>query len=386
MVTGRIQQAGIKEIGFSLLKTGKNVSLRTETDRSPKYMRTKKILVTGAAGFIGSWLTMRLLKDHPEISVVGYDNLNPYYPVSLKEYRLDMIDALPESEGRWTFVSGELEDREKVRAVFDEHRPEMVVNLAAQAGVRRSLREPEVYLASNVIGFFNILESCREYHVGHLVFASSSSVYGDSRDVPFEPDQDTDHPVSFYAATKKTNEVMGYAYSKCFGIPMTALRFFSVYGPAGRPDMAYYHFSETWMSGKNISLFDEGRCKRDFTYIDDVVSALEQILLSGKSEELFDAMETPFRVYNIGNENPVLMTDFVRILSDSLIRYGALPTDFSLWDRVDMVGKQAGDPEITCADSSGLLNDYGIKPSVNIEEGLDRFARWFAQYKNGAKK
>lgn len=352
----------------------------------------KTIFVTGAAGFIGAFLSAELLRQNEKVHIVGIDSMNDYYEVSLKEYRLDMLNKLAaerESVGcRFSFIRGNMADKAVTDAAFAEYKPDIVVNLAAQAGVRYSIDHPDVYIESNLIGFYNILEACRhsydngEKGVEHLVYASSSSVYGSNKKVPYSTDDKVDNPVSLYAATKKSDELLAHAYSKLYNIPSTGLRFFTVYGPAGRPDMAYFGFTNKLRAGQTIEIFNYGNCKRDFTYIDDIVEGIIRVM--GKAPERRtgeDGLpEPPYMVYNIGNSNPENLLDFVKILSEELVDAGVLPADYDFESHKKLVPMQPGDVEITYADTTPLERDFGFKPHTPLREGLRRFARWYSEY------
>ena len=334
------------------------------------------ILVTGAAGFIGSFLCKKLLEtaDH---QVVGVDNLNNYYDVSLKESRLKMLE-----NKNFMFVKGDISDKAFIDKLFSEHKFDIVVNLAAQAGVRYSIDHPDVYIASNIIGFYNILEACRYHTPKHLVYASSSSVYGGNEKVPFSVEDKVDNPVSLYAATKKSNELLAHAYSKLYNIPTTGLRFFTVYGPMGRPDMAYFSFTNKLIKGETIEIFNYGNCKRDFTYVDDIVEGIIRVM--NKAPERKDGEDglpiPPYKLYNIGNNNPENLLDFVQILSEELVKAEVLPKDYDFEAHKKLVPMQKGDVPITYADTSALEKDFGYKPSTTLREGLRRFAQWYAKY------
>lgn len=335
------------------------------------------ILVTGAAGFIGSNLAKRLLRDFPEARIVGVDNLNDYYDVSLKHERLAQIAALG---GQWTFVQADIADRTAVEQLFAGHRFSVVVNLAAQAGVRYSIDHPEAYISSNLVGFYNILEACRHHPVRHLVYASSSSVYGANSKVPYSTDDPVDTPVSLYAATKKSNELLAHAYSKLYDIPTTGLRFFTVYGPAGRPDMAYYKFTEMLLAGKTIQLYNHGHCRRDFTYVDDIVEGVVRVMQRApERRQGADGLPVPpYKIYNIGNSSPVELLDFVTILQEELVRAGVLPPDYDFAAHRQLVPMQPGDVVATYADTSPLERDFGFRPSTSLRDGLRAFAEWYA--------
>ncbi len=344
----------------------------------------KTVLVTGAAGFIGSYLAMALLKKYGRITVAGFDNMNDYYDVSLKEYRLRQISGLAESlPGRdWSFVKGDLADKDLVMKTFERYRPAAVVNLAAQAGVRYSITNPDAYISSNLTGFFNILEACRKYRPEHLVYASSSSVYGANKKIPYSTEDKVDNPVSLYAATKKANELMAHAYSKLYDIPSTGLRFFTVYGPAGRPDMAYFGFTDKLLLGKTIEIFNYGNCKRDFTYVDDIVEGVSRVMESAPEKQTGeDGLPVPpYRVYNIGNNSPENLLDFVQILSEELVRAKVLPEGFDFESRKKLVPMQPGDVPVTYADVDDLQRDFGFRPSTPLREGLRRFAEWYKEF------
>ena len=344
----------------------------------------KCVLVTGAAGFIGSNLVMELLRTVDNIHVVGIDNMNSYYDVSIKEYRLSMIEKLAEekSASKWEFVRGNIADRALVDKLFESYGFSVVVNLAAQAGVRYSITNPDVYIEANIIGFYNILEACRHNPVDHLVYASSSSVYGSNTKIPYSTDDKVDNPVSLYAATKKSNELMAHAYSKLYNIPSTGLRFFTVYGPAGRPDMAYFGFTNKLLRGDVIEIFNYGNCKRDFTYVDDIVTGIKHVMQNAPEKELGeDGLPIPpYRVYNIGNNSPENLLDFVSILSEELVSAGVLPADYDFEAHKKLVPMQAGDVPVTYADTSALERDFGFKPSTTLREGLRAFARWYKEF------
>lgn len=338
----------------------------------------KTVLVTGAAGFIGSNLVKRLLKDFPAVRIIGLDSVNDYYDVNIKLARLKEIEAL----GSWTFIKGNLADKPLIDKIFDEHHPDIVVNLAAQAGVRYSITNPDAYIESNLIGFYNILEACRRHPVQHLVYASSSSVYGGNTKVPFSTDDKVDNPVSLYAATKKSNELLAHAYSKLYDIPSTGLRFFTVYGPAGRPDMAYFGFTNKLREGRTIQIFNYGNCRRDFTYVDDIVEGVLRVMQHAPEKQKgADGLPVPpYKVYNIGNSAPESLLDFVDILQQELIRAGVLPADYDFESHKELVPMQPGDVPVTFADTSALEADFGYKPSTTLREGLRRFAEWYAAY------
>ena len=345
----------------------------------------KVVLVTGAAGFIGSNLVIELFKTIDDIKIVGIDNMNNYYDVSIKEWRLKEIEKLG---GQWTFIKGDISDKNVIDKIFSDYKPSIVVNLAAQAGVRYSITHPDAYVQSNLIGFYNILEACRhsydngETGVEHLVYASSSSVYGTNKKVPYSTDDKVDNPVSLYAATKKSNELMAHAYCKLYNIPATGLRFFTVYGPAGRPDMAYFGFTNKLLKGETIQIFNYGNCKRDFTYVDDIVEGVKRVMQGAperKNGE--DGLPLPpYAVYNIGNQNPENLLDFVDILQQELINAGVLPADYDFESHKKLVPMQPGDVPITYADTEPLERDYGFKPSTPLREGLRKFAQWYKEF------
>ena len=353
-------------------------------------LQNKTILVTGAAGFIGSNLVLELLRTVSPVKIVGIDNINDYYDVSIKEYRLKEMESLAAShpESTWTFLKGSISDRELVQKVFAEYKPEIVVNLAAQAGVRYSITNPDAYIESNLIGFYHILEACRhsydngETGVEHLVYASSSSVYGSNKKVPYSTDDKVDNPVSLYAATKKSNELMAHAYSKLYNIPSTGLRFFTVYGPAGRPDMAYFSFTNKLLKGETIQIFNYGNCKRDFTYVDDIVEGVKRVMQAPperKNGE--DGLPVPpYAIYNIGNNQPENLLEFVDILQQELIRAGVLPEDYDFEAHKKLVPMQPGDVPVTYADTSALERDFGFKPSTSLRDGLRAFVRWYREF------
>ena len=336
------------------------------------------VLITGAAGFIGANLVKELLRTTDD-KIIGIDNLNDYYDVSLKEFRLKEIEALG---GDFTFIKGNIADRDLITRLFEEYRFNIVVNLAAQAGVRYSITNPDVYIESNVIGFYNILEACRHYPVDHLVYASSSSVYGSNKKVPYSTDDKVDNPVSLYAATKKSNELFAHAYSKLYNIPSTGLRFFTVYGPAGRPDMAYFSFTNKLIKGETIQIFNYGNCKRDFTFVDDIVKGI--VLVMNKAPEKKTGEDglpiPPYAVYNIGNNNPENLLDFVQILSEELVSAGVLPEDYDFEAHKKLVPMQPGDVPITFADTTALEKDFGFKPSTTLRDGLRAFAKWYKAF------
>ena len=348
------------------------------------------ILITGAAGFIGSNLVLELLRTASPVHIVGIDNMNPYYDVSIKEYRLDQIKSMADSrpESTWTFIKGSISDKELVNSIFNEYKPQIVVNLAAQAGVRYSITNPDAYIDSNLIGFYNILEACRHSYdngqpgVEHLVYASSSSVYGSNKKIPYSTDDKVDNPVSLYAATKKSNELMAHAYSKLYNIPSTGLRFFTVYGPAGRPDMAYFSFTNKLLAGDTIEIFNYGNCKRDFTYVDDIVEGVKRVMQSPPEKKTGeDGLPVPpYAIYNIGNNQPENLLDFVDILQQELIRAGVLPEDYDFEAHKKLVPMQPGDVPVTYADTSALERDFGFKPSTSLRDGLRKFAEWYREF------
>lgn len=333
-----------------------------------------KVLVTGAAGFIGSFLCKKLLETTND-EIVGLDNLNDYYDVPLKEARLDMLKAY----NNFTFIKGDISDKPFIDQLFDKYKFDIVVNLAAQAGVRYSIDHPDVYISSNIIGFYNILEACRYHPVKHLVYASSSSVYGGNKKVPFSTEDKVDNPVSLYAATKKSNELLAHAYSKLYNIPTTGLRFFTVYGPMGRPDMAYFSFTNKLIKGETIEIFNYGNCKRDFTYIDDIVDGIIKVMNKAPEKRNGDdgLPIPPYKIYNIGNSNPENLLDFVQILSEELVRAGVLPNDYDFESHKKLVPMQKGDVPVTYADTSELERDFGYKPSTSLRDGLRKFAEWY---------
>lgn len=351
-------------------------------------LRNKTILITGAAGFIGANLVIELLKTVEAINVVGLDNLNDYYDVSIKEYRLAQIEKLAaeKTSSQWSFVKGNIADKPLVDELFSKYGFDVVVNLAAQAGVRYSITNPHIYIESNLIGFYNILEACRNHPVAHLVYASSSSVYGSNKKVPYSTDDKVDNPVSLYAATKKSNELMAHAYSKLYNIPSTGLRFFTVYGPAGRPDMAYFGFTNKLREGKTIQIFNYGNCRRDFTYIDDIVTGVKHVMQNApeKASGEDGLPIPPYRVYNIGKSHPENLLDFVDILQQELIAAGVLPADYDFEQHKELVPMQPGDVPVTYADTTPLERDFGFSPSTPLREGLRSFARWYKEfYLNG---
>lgn len=341
-------------------------------------LKNKTVLVTGASGFIGSNLVKRLLKEFEGIQVIGLDNMNDYYDIRIKESRLNELSQ----SKNYTFIQGNLADKEAISKIFTEYKPSIVVNLAAQAGVRYSIENPDAYIESNLIGFYNILEACRHNPVEHLVYASSSSVYGSNKKVPYSTDDKVDNPVSLYAATKKSNELLAHSYSKLYNIPSTGLRFFTVYGPAGRPDMAYFGFTNKLVNGETIKIFNYGNCKRDFTYVDDIVEGIIRVM-QGAPEQVNgeDGLPIPpYAIYNIGNSNPENLLDFVTILQEELIRAGVLPKDYDFESHKELVPMQPGDVPVTYADTTPLERDYGFKPSTSLRDGLRKFAEWYKEF------
>lgn len=344
----------------------------------------KTVLVTGVAGFIGSNLTKKLYQDVPDIKIIGIDNLNDYYDVRLKEERLRELSG----QESFVFIQGDIADKDVIKKLFAEYKPQIVVNLAAQAGVRYSITNPDTYISSNLIGFYNILEACRHSYdnekpgVEHLVYASSSSVYGNNKKVPYSTDDKVDNPVSLYAATKKSNELMAHAYSKLYNIPSTGLRFFTVYGAAGRPDMAYFGFTDKLVKGETIRIFNYGNCKRDFTYIDDIVEGMIRVMQHAPERVAGeDGLPIPpYKVYNIGNNHPENLLDFVNILQEELLRVGALPVNYDFEAHKELVSMQPGDVPITYADTASLEADFGFKPATPLREGLRKFAEWYVKY------
>lgn len=351
-------------------------------------LKGKRVLVTGAAGFIGANLVLRLLQDNEVSRVVGIDNLNDYYDPAIKDWRLSGIrTAAEQDESRWRFVRGDIADAQTVKELFAEEKPELVVNLAAQAGVRYSITNPDAYIQSNLIGFYNILEACRHSYdsgegVQHLVYASSSSVYGTNRKVPFSTEDKVDDPVSLYAATKKSNELMAHAYSKLYNIPSTGLRFFTVYGPAGRPDMAYFGFTDKLRAGKTIQIFNYGNCSRDFTYVDDIVEGIVRVMQGAPEKKNGeDGLPLPpYAVYNIGGGRPVSLLDFVTILQEELVRAGVLPKDYDFEAHKKLVPMQPGDVPVTYADTEALQRDFGYRPEIDLRTGLRSFAKWYRAF------
>lgn len=346
-------------------------------------LNNKMILVTGAAGFIGANLVMELLRTVDNAHIIGLDNLNDYYDVSIKEYRLKQINELAVSaSSRFEFIKGNIADKALIEQLFAQYGFAVVVNLAAQAGVRYSITNPDVYIESNIIGFYNILEACRRYPVEHLVYASSSSVYGSNKKIPYSTDDKVDNPVSLYAATKKSNELLAHSYAKLYNIPSTGLRFFTVYGPAGRPDMAYFGFTDKLRAGKTIQIFNYGNCKRDFTYVDDIVEGVKRVMqCAPEKQNGEDGLPLPpYSVYNVGNNHPENLLDFVDILQQELIAAGVLPADYDFESHKELVPMQAGDVPVTYADTAALERDFGFKPNTNLREGLRRFARWYKEF------
>lgn len=355
-------------------------------------LKNKTVFITGSAGFIGSNLILELLKTQSPINIIGIDNMNDYYDVNIKEWRLEEIERCLENhkDSSYTFYKEDLANKEIIDKIFKKHKPDIVVNLAAQAGVRYSISNPDSYIQSNLIGFYNILEACRHSYDGgskgveHLVYASSSSVYGSNKKVPYSTDDKVDNPVSLYAATKKSNELMAHAYSKLYNIPSTGLRFFTVYGPAGRPDMAYFGFTNKLLKGKTIEIFNYGNCKRDFTYIDDIVEGVKRVMK--KAPERKNGEDglpiPPYKVYNIGNNNPENLLDFVSILQEELIRAKVLPEEYDFEAHKKLVPMQAGDVPITYADTKPLEEDFGFKPNTSLRDGLRRFAEWYKEFYN----
>ena len=341
-------------------------------------LKNKTILVTGSAGFIGYYLSKRLLEEVDGVKVIGFDSVNDYYDISLKEWRLKQLSKFE----NFTFIKGNLAEKSLVDETFEKYKPSVVVNLAAQAGVRYSIDHPDVYIESNLIGFYNILEACRHNPVEHLVYASSSSVYGSNKKVPYSTDDKVDNPVSLYAATKKSNELLAHAYSKLYNIPTTGLRFFTVYGPAGRPDMAYFGFTNKLINGETIKIFNYGNCKRDFTYVDDIVEGIIRVMQGAPEKNTGeDGLPLPpYAVYNIGNSNPENLLDFVNILQEELIRAGVLPEDYDFEAHKELVPMQAGDVPITYADTTPLERDFGFRPSTSLRDGLRKFAEWYKEF------
>lgn len=353
-------------------------------------MNTKTILVTGAAGFIGANLVMELLRRVASVHIIGIDNMNDYYDVSIKKYRLQQIESLVEKkeESTWKFVKGSIADKNLINQLFEKYKPSIVVNLAAQAGVRYSIMNPDAYIESNLIGFYNILEACRHSYdneqvgVEHLVYASSSSVYGANKKIPYSTDDKVDNPVSLYAATKKSNELLAHAYSKLYNIPSTGLRFFTVYGPAGRPDMAYFGFTNKLLKGDTIQIFNYGNCKRDFTYVDDIVEGVKRVIQVAPEKKVGeDGLPVPpYAIYNIGNNQPENLLDFVDILQQELVKAKVLPEDYDFEAHKKLVPMQPGDVPITYADTVAFEEDFGFKPGTDLRDGLRRFAEWYKSF------
>ena len=353
-------------------------------------LKSKTILITGAAGFIGSNLVLELLKTQSPLTIIGIDNMNDYYDVSIKEWRLSEIQKCAEAhpDSTWIFIKGNIADKSLIDSIFHDYNPDIVVNLAAQAGVRYSITNPDVYIESNLIGFYNILEACRHSYddgakgVEHLVYASSSSVYGSNKKVPYSTEDKVDNPVSLYAATKKSNELLAHAYSKLYNIPSTGLRFFTVYGPAGRPDMAYFGFTDKLLKDETIQIFNYGNCKRDFTYVDDIVEGVKRVMQGAPERKIGeDGLPIPpYAVYNIGNNQPENLLDFVDILQQELIRAEVLPADYDFEAHKELVPMQPGDVPVTYADTSALERDFGFKPSTDLRTGLRRFAEWYKAF------
>ena len=353
-------------------------------------LKNKTIVITGAAGFIGANLVMAFLQEVHSVHIIGIDNMNDYYDVSIKEYRLQQIKKLAEQnpESSWKFIKGSIADKALIDQIFEEYKPAVVVNLAAQAGVRYSITNPDVYIESNLIGFYNILEACRHSYdngrigVEHLVYASSSSVYGTNKKVPYSTEDKVDNPVSLYAATKKSNELMAHAYSKLYNIPSTGLRFFTVYGPAGRPDMAYFGFTNKLKNNDTIQIFNYGNCKRDFTYVDDIVEGIKRVMQAAPEKVTGeDGLPIPpYKVYNIGNSHPENLLEFVDILQQELIRAGVLPDDYDFEAHKKLVPMQPGDVPVTCADTTALEEDFGFKPQTSLRTGLRKFAEWYKEF------
>ena len=353
-------------------------------------LKNKTILITGAAGFIGANLVLELFRSVPSVHIIGIDNMNPYYDVSIKEYRLKQIEnlAVEHPDSSWRFIKGSIADKAVIESIFNEEKPDIVVNLAAQAGVRYSITNPDVYIESNLIGFYNILEACRHSYddgakgVEHLVYASSSSVYGSNKKVPYSTEDKVDNPVSLYAATKKSNELLAHAYSKLYNIPSTGLRFFTVYGPAGRPDMAYFGFTNKLRAGEKIQIFNYGNCKRDFTYVDDIVEGVKRVMQAPPEKRKGeDGLPVPpYAVYNIGNSQPENLLEFVDILQQELIRAGVLPEEYDFDAHKELVPMQPGDVPVTYADTSALEADFGFKPDTSLRDGLRKFAEWYKAF------
>lgn len=341
-------------------------------------MQGNVVFITGSSGFIGSNLAKRILTTEPDTKVIGLDNMNDYYDVRIKEARLAELQKFE----NYTFIKGNLADKALINSIFEQYHPDIVVNLGAQAGVRYSITNPDAYIESNMIGFYNILEACRHYPVEHLVYASSSSVYGSNKKVPYSTDDKVDNPVSLYAATKKSNELMAHAYSKLYNIPSTGLRFFTVYGPAGRPDMAYFGFTNKLVNDETIKIFNYGNCKRDFTYVDDIVEGVVRVMAKAPVKKNGDdgLPIPPYAVYNIGNSNPENLLDFVQILSEELVRSGVLPADYDFEAHKELVPMQPGDVPVTFADTEPLERDFGFKPHTPLRDGLRKFAEWYKEF------
>ena len=355
----------------------------SDTGKRKIELTGRTILVTGSPGFVGANLVIRLLRDMGSGHVISYDNMNDYYDPALKEYRLGLVEAAAETSGvRHTFIRGSIADRDQISSVFEEYRPSVVINLAAQAGVRYSIENPDVYIESNIIGFYTILEACRHSSVQHFVYASSSSVYGGNKKVPFSTEDKVDNPVSLYAATKKSDELLAHAYSKLYNIPSTGLRFFTVYGPAGRPDMAYFGFTNKLVNGETIKIFNFGNCKRDFTFVDDIVEGVVRVMQGAPEKKNGeDGLPIPpYAVYNIGNNQPENLLDFVQILSEELVSAGVLPESYDFEAHKELVPMQPGDVPVTYADTDALERDYGFKPSTSLRDGLRKFAEWYKEF------
>lgn len=353
-------------------------------------LSSKTVFVSGSAGFIGSNFVLELLKTQSNVRIISVDNMNDYYDVSIKEYRLQQIEQLvaEHPDSNWTFIRGNIADKALINETFAQYKPQIVVNLAAQAGVRYSIDHPDVYIESNIIGFYNILEACRHNPVEHLVYASSSSVYGGNKKVPFSTEDKVDNPVSLYAATKKSNELLAHAYSKLYNIPTTGLRFFTVYGPAGRPDMAYFGFTDKLVQGETIKIYNYGNCKRDFTYVDDIVEGIIRVMQKAPEKKNGeDGLPIPpYALYNIGGGTPENLLDFVQILSEELVRAGVLPQDYDFDAHKELVPMQPGDVPVTYADSSALEHDFGFRPTIDLRTGLCKFVEWYKNYYMGGTK
>lgn len=375
----------IQEIFLNVIKNNLRAYAMTNIN-----LKNKTIFITGSAGFIGSNLVMELLNTFSPITIVGLDNLNDYYDITIKEWRLNEIDecAKKHPESSYYFIKGDLSDSRIINTIFHDYSPDIVVNLAAQAGVRYSITNPDAYIQSNLIGFYNILEACRHSYdngqkgVEHLVYASSSSVYGTNERVPYSTDDKVDNPVSLYAATKKSNELMAHAYSKLYNVPSTGLRFFTVYGPAGRPDMAYFGFTNKLIKGEKIQIFNYGNCKRDFTYIDDIVEGIKRVMQGAPEKKSgTDGLPLPpYAIYNIGNSNPENLLDFVQILQEELILAGVLPADYDFEAHKELVAMQPGDVPVTFADTTALEKDFGFHPNTSLRDGLRKFATWYKKF------